>query len=57
MLEPIAQTPLALVYLYEAHNLVSLVNNEMSHGSDENLDARVHNENLASANDKFLVMI
>ena len=52
MLEPIAQTPLALVYLYEAHNLVSLVNVEMSHGSVENLD-----ENSASTNDKFLVMI
>ena len=52
MLERVTQTPLVLVDSYEEHDLVSLVNDEMSHESDENLD-----ENSASANDKFSVMI
>ena len=52
MLERVAQTPLVLADSYAVHDSVSLVNNEMSHRSDENLD-----ENSASANDKFSVMI
>ena len=52
MLQCVAQTFLVLFDLYEAHDLVSLVNNDMSHGSVENLD-----KNLASTNDKFSVMV
>ena len=42
-----ARTPLVLVTVYDAHDSVSLVSNE-------NLGARARNENLMSANDKFL---
>ena len=48
MLKHVAQTPLVLADLYEVHDLVSPVNDEMSHRSDEN---------SASAKDKFSVMI
>ena len=57
MLECVAQTPLVLTDAYDLHDSVSLMNNEMSHGSDGNLDARVRDKNLVSTNDKFLVMI
>ena len=52
VLEHVAQTPLVLAGVYDTHNSVSLVNDKMRHKSDENSD-----ENLASADDKFLVMI
>ena len=57
LLEHVAQTPLLLATVYDAHDSVSLGSDEMSHGSDENLNARLRDENSASANDKFLVMI
>ena len=43
-----AQTPLAAV---------SLRSNEMSLGSNENLDARSRDENLARADNKFLEVV
>ena len=57
LLERVAQTPLVLAGAYNIHDSVSLVRDEMSHGSNENLDARVRNENSASTNNKFFVMI
>ena len=57
MLECVAQTPLVLAGAYDTHDLVSLVRDEMSHGSNGNLYARVGDENLVSAKDKFSVMI
>ena len=57
VLEHVDQTPFVLADSYAAHDSVSLVNDEMSQGSNENLDAQVRNENLASTNDKILVMI
>ena len=51
VLERIAQTPLVLVDSHETHDLVSLLNNEMIHRSNENLDG-----NSSSAKNKFLVM-
>ena len=56
VLECVSQTPLVLAGVYDTHKLASLVNNEMSHGSNENSDVRVRDENSASANDKFSVM-
>ena len=56
LLERVAQTPLVLAGAYNIHDSVSLVRDEMSHGSNENLDARVHNENLASTNGKHRAM-
>ena len=50
MLEHVAQTLLVLAGAYDTHNLVSLAN-------DENSDARVGDENSASANNNFPVMI
>ena len=57
MLERISQTPLVLASAYDMHDSMSLVNDEISHGSDENSDAQVRNKNLSSANNKFSVMI
>ena len=45
-----AQVPLVLASAYDAHDSVSL-------GRDENLGARIRDENSASANNKFLVCI
>ena len=41
VLERVDQTPFVLADSYAANNLVSLVNDEMSHGSNENLYAQV----------------
>ena len=64
VLERVAQTPFVLAGTYDTHdpvshgNAVSPVNDKMSYGgSNQNSDARVCDENSASANDKFLVMI
>ena len=45
MLECVAQNPLVLAGTYDTHNLLSLANDEISHRSDENSYARVHDEN------------
>ena len=63
MLERVAQIPLVVAGTYNTHNLVSHGRNNnsdeahdsVSHveNSNKNSDARLHNENLASANSIF----
>ena len=43
--ERVAQTPLVLAGTYDTHDPVSLVNDEISHRSNENSYAQVHDEN------------
>ena len=57
VLECVAQTPLVLAGTCDSLNSMSLVNDKMSHGSNKNSDAPVHNENLVRENNKFSVMI
>ena len=40
MLGCVGQTPLVLADVYDAHYLVSLMNDQMNHGSNESLDAQ-----------------
>ena len=62
VLERVAQNPLILAGTYNTHdpvshrNAVNPMNDEISHGSNQNSDARASNENSKSANlnDKFL---
>ena len=50
MLERVAQTHFVVGSTYDTDDLVSHRSEDISHGRNENSDARSHDQNLASAN-------